>query len=167
MRCLRLSSLKKLDVENNQLTTLPGEMGVMSHLEELRLKGNFLEGFLPPEAQANGTRGVLAYLRDVHKGAERCYRMKLMFVGKEAAGKTSLSYYLLNNRRIEKAPLSTDGINITNWEIPPTEIEPELVEKYMKDNWSNKPITFSVWDFAGAYPLSPPETFLFLILWIL
>lgn len=78
----RLSNLKKLDVENNQLTSLPGmtcsytflvsqwyllaitgEMGSMTQLEDLRLKGNFLDGFLPPEALANQTRGILAYLR--------------------------------------------------------------------------------------------------------
>jgi Leucine-rich repeat (LRR) protein len=76
----RMTALKKLDLENNQLRALPGEMGSMTHLEDLRLKGNPLEGFLPPEAMASGTRGVLAYLRDLHKGAERCYRMKLMFV---------------------------------------------------------------------------------------
>jgi hypothetical protein len=90
----RMSSLKKLDVENNQLSVLPGEMGAMTHLEELKLRGNLLDQFLPPEAQANGTRGILAYLRDLHKGAERCYRMKIMFVGKEAAGKTSVRHTL-------------------------------------------------------------------------
>jgi hypothetical protein len=178
----RMSSLKKLDVENNQLSALPGEMGAMTHLEELKLRGNLLDQFLPPEAQANGTRGILAYLRDLHKGAERCYRMKIMFVGKEAAGKTSvrspppcvcrvswyascrvscadrvcvcvcavqLSYFLLNNKKMERAPLSTDGIDINSWEIPFSDVEPELGEKYMRDNWSNKPISFSVWDFAG------------------
>jgi len=85
-----MSSLKKLDLENNLLSTLPGQMGEMTHLEELRLRGNPLDQFLPPEAQAHGIRGILAYLRDLHKGAERCYRMKIMFVGKEAAGKTSV-----------------------------------------------------------------------------
>lgn len=40
-----------------------GEMGSMTQLEELKLKGNFLDGFLPPEALGNQTRGILAYLR--------------------------------------------------------------------------------------------------------
>jgi GTPase SAR1 family protein len=60
-----------------------------------------------------------------------------------------LSYFLLNNKKMERAPLSTDGIDINSWEIPFSDVEPELGEKYMKDNWSNKPISFSVWDFAG------------------
>jgi hypothetical protein len=105
-------------------------MGSMTQLEELKLKGNFLDGFLPPEALGNMTRGILAYLRDLHKGAERCYRMKLMFVGKEAAGKSSLSYYLMNNKRIEKAPLSTDGIDINNWDIPVPEFATEFAGSF-------------------------------------
>lgn len=50
---------------------------------------------------------------------------------------------------MERTPLSTDGIDINSWEIPFSDVEPELGEKYMKENWSNKPISFSVWDFAG------------------
>ena len=38
-------------------------MGSMTQLEDLKLKGNFLDGFLPPEALANQTGGILAYLR--------------------------------------------------------------------------------------------------------
>jgi len=38
-------------------------MGSMTRLEELKLKGNFLDGFLPPEALANQTKGILSYLR--------------------------------------------------------------------------------------------------------
>jgi len=103
--------------------------------------------------------------------------MKLMLVGKEAAGKSSLSYFLLNNKRIEKAPLSTDGIDINNWDIALSEfnsdfagpdpllkaqceqsanpcarslLSTEIGDKLMKDNWANKPVSFSVWDFAGA-----------------
>eukprot|EP01087_Luapelamoeba_hula_P012480 TRINITY_DN3484_c0_g1_i2.p1 TRINITY_DN3484_c0_g1~~TRINITY_DN3484_c0_g1_i2.p1 ORF type:complete len:2043 (+),score=287.04 TRINITY_DN3484_c0_g1_i2:206-6334(+) len=150
----KLKTLKKLDVENNSLRALPGEMGSMTHLLDLKLKGNqLLDSWLPLEAQCNGTRGILAYLRDLLKGAERCYRMKLMFVGKENAGKTSLSYYLQHGKKLDKPPLSTDGIDIRNWEIPTTAlasaVAPELAEKYMQDNWSNKPISFTVWDFAG------------------
>ena len=52
--------------------------------------------------------------------------MKLMFVGKEAAGKSSLSYFLRNNKRIEKAPLSTDGIDINNWDVPVTDFVTEF-----------------------------------------
>jgi len=146
-----LQSLKKLDLENNALRALPGEMGSMTHLTDLKLRGNplLLDSWLPPEAQSNGTRSILAYLRDLHKGAERCYRMKLMFVGKENAGKTSLSFYLQNNKKMEKPPLSTDGIDINTWEIPFSSMSAELSDKYMQDNWSNKPVSFSVWDFAG------------------
>jgi len=50
---------------------------------------------------------------------------------------------------MDKAPLSTDGIDINNWEIPFSSMSAELSDKYMQDNWSNKPVTFSVWDFAG------------------
>ncbi|KAL6057002.1 Myotubularin-like phosphatase domain [Balamuthia mandrillaris] len=148
----KLGSLTKLDVENNMLRELPREMGTMTRLQELKLRGNtsLLDGsFLPPEALANGTRGILAFLRDLLKGAERCYRMKLMFVGREAAGKTSLSYYLQNDKKMDKAPLSTDGIDINQWNIPFGQLDPALAEKYMKDNWKNDPVTFSVWDFAG------------------
>ncbi len=60
----------------------------------------------------------------------------------------------MHNKKMEKAPLSTDGIDINDWEVPFTEFSIEFAEiyaKFMKDNWGNKPVTFSVWDFAGAF----------------
>lgn len=55
-----------------------------------------------------------------------------MFVGKEAAGKSSLSYYLMNNKKIDKAPLSTDGIDIHNWDIPVTDFPTEFAGTFFQ-----------------------------------
>lgn len=88
----KLTELVSLDLRNNYLEFLPSSMGWMTHLKKLRLDGNPLR---TPPAELRASAGdkpakILGYLRDLSAGHETIYRAKLMLVGQENVGKTSL-----------------------------------------------------------------------------
>ena len=90
----------------------------------------------PPKSVVDrGLKSIMGYFSDLLSG-EPCYRMKLMFVGQENVGKSSLLHALMNlknKKRVKRGNISTDGIDIERWTF--------------KTNKQN--ITFSAWDFAG------------------
>jgi Leucine-rich repeat (LRR) protein len=59
----QLSNLTDLELVNNQLATLPAEIGQLSNLTWLDLHNNQLT-LPPPEIVKQGTRAILAYLRE-------------------------------------------------------------------------------------------------------
>lgn len=88
----KLVDLVSLDLRDNYLEYLPSQMGWMTHLRKLKLDGNPLR---TPPAELRATAGdkpakILGYLRDLSAGHETIYRAKLMLVGQENVGKTSL-----------------------------------------------------------------------------
>lgn len=88
----KLVDLASLDLRDNYLEYLPSQMGWMTHLKKLKLDGNPLR---TPPAELRATAGdkpakILGYLRDLSAGHETIYRAKLMLVGQENVGKTSL-----------------------------------------------------------------------------
>ena len=66
-------------------------------------------------------------------------QQKLLILGKERYGKTSLLHFLKSEKSIQPPPDSTDGIDISTWKMP------------MKSNMEEEEneIIFSCWDFAG------------------
>ena len=48
---------------------------------------------------------------------EKSKQIKMLIVGKEHHGKTSLLYYLKENKRIKTPTKSTDGIDVNSWKI--------------------------------------------------
>jgi hypothetical protein len=91
-------------------------------LQTFNFEGNDL--VTPPvEVTMNGPRAVLEYLQDLIAGAKPCYRMKLMIVGEENVGKTTLVDALTKRWNLPAAmqgsfvepvaTLSTDGIEIS------------------------------------------------------
>lgn len=59
-----LTNLKELYLFDNQLTTLPAELGTLHQLRTLGIEGNPLEPSLKGYLQRDGTRALVAYLRD-------------------------------------------------------------------------------------------------------
>jgi GTPase SAR1 family protein len=88
----KLTDLVSLDLRDNDLEMLPPEMGFLTGLKKLKLDGNPLR--TPPQelrdSAGNKAGKILGYLRDLHHGQELVYRVKLMFVGQENVGKTTL-----------------------------------------------------------------------------
>jgi len=185
---LRLSSLEQLKLDNNALTELPYEIGYLTSLTLLHVHKNpivelpcsihmlakiddcnwTLDFNLiqspPSEVAAHGLRAIKDFMSDLARGSEPCYRIKLLLVGQENVGKSSLLRKLQSARGIVRsaaasatrdayrmsrqlspgdAPLhniSTDGIEIATVSVP-TNVTSKRGDRVV--------IHFSVWDFAG------------------
>ena len=100
-----LTHLAELKISNNAVRELPSEMGLMKKLWYLDFCGCPVESTLQSLLgdKAKKTASVLGYLKSIHEEATTFNRMKLMFVGVQGIGKTSL---LTQLRREEgcKAP---------------------------------------------------------------
>lgn len=88
----KLKDLTSLDLRQNLLEFLPSQMGWMTNLKKLKLDGNPLR---TPPAELRASAGdkpnkILGYLRDLSAGHEMIYRAKLMLVGQENVGKTTI-----------------------------------------------------------------------------
>jgi GTPase SAR1 family protein len=90
--------------------------------------------YIPDELQNKSINNIRQYFKDLKKGKEKSKQIKLLIIGEEGHGKTSLLYFLKENKSISKPTKSTDGIEVESWKI--------------KDK-NKKEITISTWDFAG------------------
>lgn len=122
-----LVELRELDISSNRLLTLPPAMGFLHNLKVLKLANNQFKTPPPEVISKNNTKLTLGYLRDLAKGAEPVYRIKLMMVGQENVGKTTILRHIKRRRMrraAKKGPIkptiSTDGIDVDEWflEVP-------------------------------------------------
>lgn len=163
---VRLSSLTRLNLDSNKLTSLPSEIALLTSLSKFTFSGNSLS-LIPAEYHVDATM-MLEYLTRI-KLQSSWKRRKLVLVGEEFVGKTSLRMQLLNScatkaskkKRKHRgtelqitgasdelaAPVATDGIDIEDWEPIGT------------DEDGLEPITFSMWDFAGQQIYHPTHQF--------
>lgn len=101
----QLTSAKKIDLSFNQINVLPFFLTQMTNLKEVRLEGNPLES-IPTEVKEGGLKRLLVYLRQLEVSRVKWNRVKLMFVGKEAVGKTTLLRAFRKHLGDTKAPHS-------------------------------------------------------------
>jgi len=155
----QMTMLVSINLMNNNLTSLRPTMGLLVNLNSLKLDGNRIKT-PPPEIQSQGLKPMLLYLKDLIKGQEQCYKMKLMIVGQENVGKTTLLKTLREKKKkVASGPnISTDGIAIDNWVF-----QGQFEEKEDETNGTNgtvtsngnrtikkkQDVTLSIWDFAG------------------
>jgi len=90
------------------------------------------------------------YLKDLGTGAEENYRVKLLIVGFENVGKTTLLYGLQEKKKTLNT--ATDGIEMISCQIKKKtkkfiSMEDEKFKKLKKDKLLK--LNISVWDFAG------------------
>lgn len=124
----RLTTLKEFYIDDNQLTALPVEMGRLFNLKTLMLQNNKIHKLPlvmanltslstlelsgnplvepPMEALTGGLDAMRSWMSDQLRSGERSFRMKLMFVGQENVGKTSLVRAI---KRQLSGDSSTDG----------------------------------------------------------
>ena len=102
-------------------------------LKELKLD----DTATPIEFKGKDADGVRQYLKDLAEGSEEICRVKLLLVGDEKQGKTSLIHFLQTRESFKKTnrkkPSRTDGIDIKIW----------------REDLDGREVTISSWDFAG------------------
>ena len=125
-------SLTTLSIANNfEIITLPTELGNLKNLRDLNIYGvNSLIDL--PKSVRTAPGDSIRYLKNLLHGTSIFYHMKIMLVGKQATGKTTLVAQLRgDNKQVD----STVGVDISQWAYRP---------------WFMKPtFHFSIWDFAG------------------
>ena len=128
-----LYNLNTLDISHNpEIHVLPIHLGRLKKLKQLNLIG-LHHLYDPPPSICESSATCISYLRSQFRRQNKYYRMKLMLVGKESVGKTTMVACLQDKQHPGG---STVGVDIGKWSYQP--------------RFSFKPrFFFSVWDFAG------------------
>ncbi|KAL3998140.1 Ankyrin repeats (3 copies) family protein [Acanthocheilonema viteae] len=167
-----LSNLVSLCVlnlsENSGIEMLPPELGLLSKLWNLILKGCSLRDPLKSmvHVESYKTVDLIAYLKSVLEDSRPYTRLKLMIVGVQGIGKTSLLQQIRlegtvgkkippndswskrmgrstgggGDRTAKGVNISTVGVDIAEWTFEP---------KKTKGEPTFGPLTFRTWDFGG------------------
>ena len=123
--------LTTLNIANNpRIRSLPSELGRLKSLLNLNLDGLNLK--FPPRSVRVTTADCIRYLNSRLRSARGYYHMKMMLVGKQAMGKSTL-VARLHNKEIGNE--STVGVDVSEWKYAPA--------------YNTKTFHFSIWDFAG------------------
>lgn len=182
-----LNSLSVLNISGNvDITDLPPHLGLLSRLWNLNTRGCLLQDPLKSmiESKKYKTMDIIGYLKSIYEDAQPYARMKLMVVGVQGIGKTTLLDILTqggsqksrasenhwarrmgHTKNLSKTNrgvnISTVGVDIGTW----------ICEKRKKGPGSRGPVVFRTWDFGGQkeyyathqYFLSKRS--LYLVLW--
>uniref|UniRef100_A0A8R1XUT2 non-specific serine/threonine protein kinase n=1 Tax=Onchocerca volvulus TaxID=6282 RepID=A0A8R1XUT2_ONCVO len=165
-----LVSLSVLNLSGNiGIEMLPPELGLLSKLWNLMLKGCSLRDPLKSmvHVESYKTIDLIAYLKSVLEDSRPYTRLKLMIVGVQGIGKTSLLQQIRlegtvgkrippndvswskrmghsigsgGDRTTKGANISTVGVDIAEWTFEP---------KKTKGEPTFGPLTFRTWDFGG------------------
>ncbi|KAL6078168.1 Myotubularin-like phosphatase domain, variant 2 [Balamuthia mandrillaris] len=120
---LKLSTLHLC--HNKDLQELPSQMGFLVQLERLKLPNHKYFTFPPSDVVAMGKSSVISWLQQAFQGTQRCYRMKLMLVGQENVGKTSVLKCLSSSSH--KYKLKKQQLAPSRTTIVSTTEEPSMV----------------------------------------
>ena len=126
------TTLQILDLsENPDIMILPPEMGQLSSLFDLNLKGlNDIND--PPKSIQKDPVSCIRYLNNKRRCPQSFYRMKLMLVGCANRGKTTLVACLQGKKCGNEA---TVGVDISEWSY--------------RSSFNRPTFYFSIWDFGG------------------
>lgn len=160
-----LSNLSVLNLSGNiDIQDLPANMGLLSRLWNLNTRGCSLQDPLRSmiESKKYKTMDIIGYLKSVYEDAKPYARMKLMVVGVQGIGKTSLLELLrqenpsknkksvdhwakrmghknINTKTSRGINMSTVGVDIGDW----------VCEKKIRGQSQHGAVTFRTWDFGG------------------
>jgi len=150
-----LKKLEKLDVRYNRIKKLTFSLAenlpdIVSldtwDYEGINLYNNPLE-FPPIEIVKQKKQAVLNFFSELHQAKETdCLNeVKLILIGEDRAGKSSLADALSNpNYKFHDKP-TTQGINIIKWILPTHEFANYTSIKALREN----PFRVNIWDFGG------------------
>eukprot|EP01125_Pyxidicula_operculata_P008319 TRINITY_DN2801_c0_g1_i1.p1 TRINITY_DN2801_c0_g1~~TRINITY_DN2801_c0_g1_i1.p1 ORF type:complete len:2434 (+),score=475.31 TRINITY_DN2801_c0_g1_i1:16-7317(+) len=149
----QMSSLKRIYLRGNKITTLPPSLGALEGtLMVLDVSNNPIE-FPSQDILTKGTEAVLKHLNKSMNSTQEVYRMKLLVLGKDNVGKTTLIKSLVKkwdnegcvtsgveSPLLSGKPLSTDGIDISKY---------SFLSKKVNNTKGKVKVSVNVWDFAG------------------
>ena len=125
------AGLTTLNIANNSnIQSLQPELGCLENLLNLNLDGLNLK--YPPKGVCITTADGIRYRNSCLHSPYAHYHMKMMLVGKQAMGKSTI-VARLHNKDIGNE--STVGLDISEWKYAPA--------------YNKKIFYFSIWDFAG------------------
>jgi leucine-rich repeat protein SHOC2 len=108
------SSLRKLALSQNRITTLPIALGGMPNLADLQVQGMVLK-LPPPSVLHYGTQNVLAYLNSIHQAREdgRCVLnfYDLSEIPQEVLDLVDLTILELDCMKISEIPTAIVGLS--------------------------------------------------------
>ncbi|ELU16154.1 hypothetical protein CAPTEDRAFT_163864, partial [Capitella teleta] len=177
---LLFPTLTALDACGNQLISIPSEISMLQNLSELKVAGNRLKE-LPPDmgllkklwnldfsgcpvertllavlgGKARKTVAVLSYLKSIKEEAQLYNRMKLMFVGLQGIGKTSLLKQLRREgksnptkqqswaQRMGESSMKSEDHRGENLSTVGVDIGDLVLQR------GGREVIFSTWDFGG------------------
>lgn len=165
----KLSNLSILNISGNvEISELPPNMGLLNRLWNLNTKGCSLHGYLNAmiESKKFKTMEIIGYLKSIYENAKPYARMKLMVVGSQGIGKTSIlelmrDMYPNQNKKILGADHWTKRMGATvapsgnkkkNYNISTVGVDiGDLVCEEKRKNGSSLlgPVVFRTWDFGG------------------
>ncbi|CAK8698612.1 unnamed protein product [Clavelina lepadiformis] len=145
-----LKNLEILDISHNQLKTLPDEIGHLNRLMKLGIKENNLN--LDNSIINGRAQDICKFLYARLKKSVPQNSLKLMLVGDAGAGKTTLLQSLIKaktkTRRLsESLAVSVSGVLDTRQQTVLATVGVDVVDLPLKH--SNGVFQLSAWDFAG------------------
>ncbi|XP_049820088.1 leucine-rich repeat serine/threonine-protein kinase 1 isoform X2 [Aethina tumida] len=157
-----LNNLSVLNISGNlDINELPPQMGLLSRLWNLNTRGCSLQDPLKSmiDSKKYKTMDIVGYLKSVLEDARPYARMKLMIVGVQGIGKTSLLEQLRQEGVTRRRPehwakrMGNKNINVktsrgTNMSTVGVDIGDWIYEKKVKSH-SHGPVIFRTWDFGG------------------
>jgi GTPase SAR1 family protein len=125
------------------LKELPAEAGLLTDLRRIDLEGCHALHTPPPHIVRLGHDAVLHFLRDLAvSGSTPCHLIKLVLLGNEKAGKSSLSDSLVAGRPVMRADNDrTVGIDVRRWWLGSGQGQ--------KTNQSDEELVANIYDAAG------------------
>ena len=148
-------SLQYLDISDNpDILSLPVEMGRLSNLNKLLMKG-LKDLSDPPRNMQRDARDCIRYINSRLRSTRKVFRMKLMLVGKQNRGKTTLVSRLQGLEAGQNQ--STVGVDVSEWNYA--------------GGFGRRRYQFSIWDFGGqeeyyaTHQCFLSERSMYLLLW--
>lgn len=148
MSVCQMNQLTRLDLSFNvDMTSIPTELIQLNQLHSLSLEGLQLsDRNLMRKIKNDDTsvRGILAYLKQMHCMCVPFHRVKLMLVGSQEKGKTSLAHSL-RNVPCPSQNIATNGVEITEFKLS----APSRGISFNLKKMPTPDLTVQLWDFAG------------------
>jgi Leucine-rich repeat (LRR) protein len=114
-----LTALRKINLSGcTSLKELPAELGALTQLQKIALGGCDALHTPPPHVVRQGPWAVLEFLQDLAKGNAPCHLIKVVLLGNQRAGKSSLADSLVLGRPVTRANNDrTVGIEVRRWPV--------------------------------------------------